>query len=243
MVARNHSPHERELRAKATEFILKLRREKIVGLLIEDSFRQYHVKLELKHDGTSLGKADIFYSGKKKSYKIVTTALSKEWQGSVEAIFHGIEKLTSDHPKVKSRADIHAYVDGSYHEGVTGYGVVILRGEEILAEMCGACDPAVVGETRQVAGELTAVVRAISWCKRHRISSVEIYFDYQGVESWATRAWKANLDLTKKYGDYIRASGIEIIWRKVKSHTGDKWNDHADELAKRGTRMEPEIRK
>ncbi|HCU22567.1 MAG TPA: ribonuclease H, partial [Candidatus Atribacteria bacterium] len=26
-------------------------------------------------------------------------------------------------------------------------------------------------------------------------------------------------------------------WQKVKSHSGDQWNQHADELAKKGTNV------
>jgi hypothetical protein len=40
--------------------------------------------------------------------------------------------------------------------------------------------------------------------------------------------------LTQKYRDGVRASGVQINWRKVAAHTGNRWNDRADYLAKQG---------
>ena len=46
--------------------------------------------------------------------------------------------------------------------------------------------------------------------------------------------WKANLDMTKAYKSYIREcrKNMRINFVKVKGHSGDKYNDMADALAK-----------
>ena len=54
---------------------------------------------------------------------------------------------------------------------------------------------------------------------------------------WAMRGWKKgdnktpeNLDLIQAYYEYER-EGYHINLKKIKGHSGDKWNDMADALA------------
>jgi viroplasmin and RNaseH domain-containing protein len=125
-------------------------------------------------------------------------------------------------------------VDGSHINGATGYGAVILKDGEVIEELSGAVTDSSLAETRQVAGELRAVEEALSWCKRNGVNEVSIFYDYDGIEKWATGAWKTNQALTQGYARAVGSSPIRIRWRKVTSHTGDRWNDRADLLAKRG---------
>ena len=131
-----------------------------------------------------------------------------------------------------SRCEI--YVDGSFINGATGYGAVILRNGEVLAELSGAVEVSEVAGTRQVAGELVAVKQALNWCRTHSVKEVSIYYDYFGIEKWATGQWKTNQPLTREYARFVASCAVKIRWHKVASHTGDKWNDRADLLAKQG---------
>jgi ribonuclease HI len=126
------------------------------------------------------------------------------------------------------------YVDGSYMNGATGYGAVILKDGRVVDELCGAVDAAEVNNTRQIAGELIAVREALNWCVKHAINAVSIYYDYLGIEKWATGKWKTNQPLTKDYARFVGECPIKVRWHKVDSHTGDRWNDRADALAKKG---------
>jgi ribonuclease HI len=131
-------------------------------------------------------------------------------------------------------SNYHIYVDGSHINGATGYGAVILKDGEVIEELSGAVTDSTLAETRQVAGELRAVEEALRWCERNGVNEVSIFYDYDGIEKWATGAWKTNQALTQGYARAVRSSTIRISWRKVTSHTGDRWNDRADLLAKRG---------
>jgi len=139
---------------------------------------------------------------------------------------------------MKNAEEFKVYLDGSFINGSVGYGLVILKGEEVVEELFGT-----VGDTstRQVAGELYAVEEAIRWCRKHSVKEVSIYYDYKGIEKWATGEWKAKQPLTQKYAAFVRGSGIRIHWHKVASHTGDHWNDRADELAKKGAGLAPTV--
>lgn len=131
-------------------------------------------------------------------------------------------------------APYEIYVDGSFMNGATGYGAVILKDGVVVDELCGSVSVLEVNNTRQVAGELIAVREALKWCHEHSISEVSIYYDYLGIEKWATGQWKTNQSLTQEYARFVRESPIRIHWHKVASHTGNLWNDRADALAKKG---------
>ena len=138
-------------------------------------------------------------------------------------------------PAADQRA-VRVYVDGSClmpGERV-GYGAVVLIGTEPTYECCGPLSADQAMGTRQVAGELFAVGHALRWCQAQGYPLVDVYYDYYGIEKWATGEWKAKQPLTQRYVAFIRGLSIRVHWHKVASHTGDRWNDYADELAKRG---------
>jgi len=131
--------------------------------------------------------------------------------------------------------EYHIYVDGSMLKDSVGYGVVILKDGKLLKEIHGTVPDELVQGTNQVAGEIFAVKKAIEWCLENSINEVSIFYDYNGIEKWAVGDWKTNLSLTHEYAEFVRKSGLEIHWHKVDSHTGDIWNDRADQLAKMGS--------
>jgi ribonuclease H-related protein len=133
----------------------------------------------------------------------------------------------------KEESSIEAYVDGSYKDGKTSWAAVIVKNGELQTEFSGLLDEQTVAGTRQVAGEVKAVEEVLTWCKNQKISSIKIFYDYMGIECWAKGTWKANLPLTQAYRDFVRSSGIRVEWVKVKSHSGIKYNEQVDKLARR----------
>lgn len=130
---------------------------------------------------------------------------------------------------------VRAYVDGSYDASNKRYscGVVMLvDGKEILLKE--AFTDAASAELRNVAGEIMGSETAIQYCLDNGIDSVTIYHDYNGISKWANDEWKANLDMTKSYKAFVREARkhMTINFVKVEAHTGDKYNEMADKLAK-----------
>lgn len=128
-----------------------------------------------------------------------------------------------------------AYVDGSYHVGTKEFScgaVLFVNGEELHFSQKFS-DPA-LAEMRNVAGEIKGSELILTYCMEHGIEEVSIYHDYEGVAKWATGEWKANKDGTKAYRDFCLAASKKLRFRfvKVKGHSGDKYNDLADRLAK-----------
>ena len=128
-----------------------------------------------------------------------------------------------------------AYVDGSY-DSLTqsfSYGMVFfIDGHELhFAEKFSESD---LSEMKNVAGEIKGAEAAIQYCLDHNIPKVTIYHDYEGIARWCTGEWKAKKEGTMAYADFCKkaSSKVCIQFVKVKGHSGDKYNDLADRLAK-----------
>lgn len=78
--------------------------------------------------------------------------------------------------------------------------------------------------------EITAVIESIDFAQKN---DMVIYTDSKYVINCATNKWKrkVNVDLWRKYDEVSFGKNIEFMW--VKSHTGDKYNEMVDELAKK----------
>lgn len=88
---------------------------------------------------------------------------------------------------------------------------------------------------RNVAGEILGSTKAIEYAIAHGYKAIYIYYDYEGIEKWADGLWKANKIGTQKYQQYIKEARehIEIDFIKVLAHSGDFYNEMADQLAKK----------
>ena len=134
-----------------------------------------------------------------------------------------------------SSEGVTAYVDGSFNAetGVYGFGAVVLEAGEAHEYNGGFSDPE-MASMRNVAGELEGAKFVMRYCVETEIKAVTIVYDYTGIEAWATGAWKTNKKGTaeyKKYYDSIK-DRLFVQFEKVKGHSGDKYNDMADALAK-----------
>ena len=145
-------------------------------------------------------------------------------------------EITSASVDTISNDDVaRIYVDGSYDVRTKKYGcgvVVLYHGE--VKRFNEAYDDPESASLRNVAGEVMGAVRAIQYCRKYGISEVEIYHDYNGIGKWGNDEWKANLPLTQKYKRFVAnaRTQMKITFIKVAAHTGNKYNEEADRLAK-----------
>lgn len=140
----------------------------------------------------------------------------------------------------KAAADIeevgYAFVDGSFNPGTGVYGaggfLVDDDGQKHIIQGSGS-DPEMAA-MRNVAGEVLGAKMAIQKAISLGMQKVVLYYDYSGVECWATGAWKRNKAGTKEYYEFCQdaKSTIEIQFQKVKGHSGVDGNEEADRLAK-----------
>lgn len=129
-----------------------------------------------------------------------------------------------------------AYVDGSYDKvsGDFSCGVVFLyQGQE--EHYSERFSNRTLSSMRNVAGEIKGSETAMRAALEKGVEKLVIYHDYEGIAKWCNGAWKANKEGTRAYQAYYQevSSRISVIFVKVRGHSGDKYNDMADQLAKR----------
>lgn len=135
--------------------------------------------------------------------------------------------------------DVTAYVDGSYYAdtSIYGFGCVMLTSDSKVF-IYGAGNNEESAELRNVAGEMLGSMNAVKYAMKNGFKSICICYDYYGVEMWAIGGWKANTVLTRKYQEWMLNASkyIDISFKKIAAHTGDKYNEEADQLAKKAVK-------
>lgn len=146
---------------------------------------------------------------------------------------------SSSKPSKKEIANYpQIYSDGSYDKATGFYGystIVLIDGEEPYIRY----GKGKAGEDNgwQVNGEVAGAMFGIEYLLRKGYTKMTINYDLINIERWGNGQWKANKSYSKRYRSYVerkRAEGAEIHYHKVKSHSGDKYNEWADFYAKKG---------
>ena len=146
-------------------------------------------------------------------------------------------EFLSDEKTVIDGQGLIAYVDGSFNIKTKeyGYGCVIIEGQKVIKQLSGKGNDESYVSMRNVAGEILGSLKAIEYAIERNESFICIYYDYEGIEKWATKKWKANkkgtIEYMKKIEDYSKK--IQISFIKVLAHSGDLYNEMADSLAKK----------
>ena len=134
------------------------------------------------------------------------------------------------------KPQVYAFVDGSFNikTGVYGYGGFLFDGQ-VKHILSGSGDDAEMATMRNVAGEILGSMAAVEKAIELGIKELSIYYDYMGIEMWATGAWKRNKEGTIAYHEYMNSvrDKIQINFIKVKGHSGVEGNEEADILAKK----------
>lgn len=228
---------QKEVHERAEQYIEALKHADFAAILLEHTFRDYTVKVAVEKSGRSLGNVNIYYSPKNNRYSLKLHELKMlDFASVLEQLWlQGEKQVHSSHP----HRGLHAYVDGSFFNGTIGYGAVILQDGQVIQEFSGSVEDTLgqLTSMNQVGGEIEAVYKVLDWAVKTGKPEIEIYFDYKGLEAWVNGSYKANNLFTKKYQDFVRSCPVKTIWHKVEGHSGDRWNDRADELAKKGAQV------
>ena len=126
---------------------------------------------------------------------------------------------------------LRIFVDGSFTPSYpkAGWSFVVTEDDREVARGCGVT--AFDAESRNIDGEVMASFQAMKWLDVNDRTGT-ICHDYEGIARWARGEWKAKSSIAQQY---VRASQPylkRVNFEKVAAHTGVKWNELADELAK-----------
>ncbi|MGV8983583.1 ribonuclease H1 domain-containing protein [Clostridium sp.] len=154
------------------------------------------------------------------------------------------EKFLNDAGNALKKSDnnypedcLHIYVDGSYNAstGEYSYGMVAVQKEIVLHIESGAGKSDSSKNIRQIAGELEGAVKGARYALGRGEKKVLIFHDYVGICYHATGFWERKEESSKEYYKKMQElmkEGLEILFVKVDSHTGDLFNELVDEKCK-----------
>lgn len=148
-----------------------------------------------------------------------------------------LEYLNATKIPNEQEVELKIYVDGSYDAAAKqySYGMVVLLSDGTTQQVCRAfSDTSEASSMRNVAGEIEGAKAAMRYALEHEYRSLAIYYDYEGIERWCIGEWKCNKKATQEYKAFYdeAAQFVDIHFIKVKGHSGDKYNEIADKLAK-----------
>ena len=132
------------------------------------------------------------------------------------------------------------YVDGSFNSSTKSYGsaFVHLRDGKLSWAYCSEpIHDNQFSKYENVTGEILATISAISHCVHKGVSEVTVVYDFEGIYNWLLADYKTNNPLVLLYREFIASvSGLIILkFKKVKSHSGDYWNDVVNNLARKAS--------
>jgi len=135
---------------------------------------------------------------------------------------------------------IKIYTDGacSGNPGVGGWGAIIINKNGKTVDLSGGKN-----QTTNNQMELMATIEALKYFKKKE--EIEICTDSKYVKDgvllwikkWKINGWRtANKKLVKNKELWIKLDKQiqrhKIIWKWIKGHSGDRYNEHADQLAR-----------
>ncbi len=140
-----------------------------------------------------------------------------------EAWLHGVSE--------PSPPGIRIYVDGSFTEGFeySGWGFIVVDEGKEIARKCGITREA--AESRNIDGELTASYEAMRWLFQNQKTGT-LCHDYEGIARFAKGEWRAKSNIAKRYVQAVAPYLHLVHFEKVEAHSGIKWNEAVDALAK-----------
>lgn len=144
-----------------------------------------------------------------------------------------MKEVEEDKKESAEKDDLVVYVDGSYRNSDKShsYGVYMFNDEEEYTYSKRFFKDS---DMRNVSGEIKGAMRAMEEAAKLGKKKIYLHYDYEGIRSWALGFWKTNKEGTiyyKNFYDSIKDK-LEVKFIKVEAHTGVKYNELVDKLAK-----------
>ncbi len=129
--------------------------------------------------------------------------------------------------KEARKVTMQIYTDGSAvpNPGLGGWAYAVIAGDNVIEEQSGH-EPSATSNQM----ELRAIIEALKWLNAD--TPAVLYTDSQLSIKVLTKQWRAkqNRDLVQAAQRLLGKREVELRW--VRAHTGDRWNEYVDRLAK-----------
>lgn len=85
-----------------------------------------------------------------------------------------------------------------------------------------------------VAGEIKGAQAVMDFCEKQKIHRLTLYHDYMGIAAWCDGSWEAKQPATQAYKKRVLSlkPSLAISFCHVKGHSGNRYNEEVDQLAK-----------
>lgn len=144
---------------------------------------------------------------------------------------------------------IAIYVDGSYLPSHSVYGgafVAIKDNQKIDEGYKPGVSEEAATSLNSLAGELNGAMLGVQYATKNGYKNTWIHYDNENIARFGLNECKPQNPLIKQYVKYLNSArkkyGISIDFLKVKAHSGNKWNEEADKLAKKAASEAKELR-
>ena len=144
-----------------------------------------------------------------------------------------IKEVEEEKREEAEKDELIVYVDGSYRNSDKShsYGVYMFNDEEEYSFSKRFFKDS---DMRNVSGEIKGAMKAMEYAESIGKRKIYLHYDYEGIRSWALGFWKTNKEGTiayKKFYDDIKDK-LQVKFIKVEAHSGVKYNELVDKLAK-----------
>lgn len=136
-----------------------------------------------------------------------------------------------------SNTTTYIYTDGAFSSkrNSGGWGIAEVKNNNLLYYT--SCK---VNNTTNNRMELTAIIKALHHCLKHRINDCIVLTDSQYVIGCGLQGWKRNknLDLWEIFDKLLaitKSRKYNITFEHVKGHNNNYWNEYVDDLARKAS--------
>lgn len=178
------------------------------------------------------------FNTKEEALEYLTNSESDETKNKIDKISLINENIDDQIENLKD-GEIIAFIDGSYSSDTQGkekysFGV-ILKTNDSEDYLYKAFVDNKYMKSKNIAGEIEGAKQAILWSIEANKHKIKIFYDYEGIEKWATKKWKSNTEVSKDFIKFIEEKSklINIEFEHIKSHSGIIYNEKADKLARK----------
>ena len=133
---------------------------------------------------------------------------------------------------------VDVYVDGAHKDGKVFGGFVAVKDDVVVGEGTEEITDEEYIKGNQIAGECRSAELGVEFAIAEGYSSVCVHYDYLGIAYWIVddprfgKPWQTKKEYTKLYHSNMTGymADIDITFKHVKGHSGDKWNEYVDKL-------------
>jgi ribonuclease H-related protein len=165
-------------------------------------------------------------------YKLFST------REEAEAYINNVDIILQSIQEDIKQGYVVAFCDGSFDKNKNrySYGVLIIDSSMQEHEICGSAQNVKYISSNNIIGEILGAINALDWAVTYGCEKIKVYHDYEGLSKWISGEWVAKSAAAKMFVTIFNkkyADLLQVEFEKVKGHSNNKYNNKADELAKR----------